>query len=179
VPTPELLPGSVDSVRSNRSIRFNRRARLTSGQVLVASVLLGVVGPLGIGVRSASAAKPEKPMVVTITMGPVKYNPAVISVPAGKPVILRFVNKSTIEHEALIGDAKAQDAHEKEMQAMAGMAMDHSGVPGFVDVKAGKSKDLTWTFPKAGVTFIGCHKPAHYKGGMKLRVVVKSSTGIA
>jgi uncharacterized cupredoxin-like copper-binding protein len=142
-------------------------------------LLLGVVGVCGLGVRSASAAKPEKPMVVTITMGPVKYNPSVISVPAGKPVILRFVNKATIDHEALIGDAKAQDEHEKEMQAMAGMAMDHNGVPGFVDVKAGKSKDLTWTFPKAGVTFIGCHKPAHYKGGMKLRVVVKSSTGIA
>jgi uncharacterized cupredoxin-like copper-binding protein len=116
---------------------------------------------------------------VTITMGPVKYNPAVITVPAGKPVILRFVNKATIDHEALIGDAKAQEAHEKEMQAMAGMEMDHKDTPGFVSVKAGKSKDLKWTFPKAGITFIGCHLPAHYKGGMKLRVVVQSSTGIA
>ena len=153
---------------------------------LVSTTALGFLGLCGIGQGSASAAgrlvlvaKAEKPVIVTITMGPVKYNPSVISVPAGKPVILRFVNKATIDHEALIGDAKAQDAHEKEMQAMAGMEMDHSGVPGLVDVKPGKTKDLNWTFPKAGVTFIGCHKPAHYKGGMKLRVVVKSSTGIA
>jgi uncharacterized cupredoxin-like copper-binding protein len=147
-----------------------------------AALLLGVCG---MGQSMASAAAPvlaakaaEKPTIVTITMGPVKYSPAVITVPAGKPVILRFVNKATIDHEALIGDAKAQEAHEKEMQAMAGM--DHSShLKGYVSVKAGKSKDLKWTFPKAGVTFIGCHLPAHYKGGMKLRVVVQSSTGIA
>jgi uncharacterized cupredoxin-like copper-binding protein len=128
--------------------------------------------------RPVLAAKAETPTIVVITMGPVKYNPAVISVPAGKPVILRFVNKATIDHEALIGDSKEQDEHEKLMQSMPGMDM-HTGVKGFVEVKPGKSKDLPWTFPKAGITFIGCHKPAHYKGGMKLRVVVKSSTGIA
>ena len=127
--------------------------------------------------RGVLAAQVVKPTIVTIIMGPVKYNPSVISVPAGKPVILRFVNKATIDHEALIGDAKEQDEHEKIMKEMPGMA--HHGVKGFVDVKPGKSKDIAWTFPKAGVTFIGCHKPAHYKGGMKLRVVVKSSTGIA
>lgn len=150
-----------------------------------AVVLLGVCGfgqstALAAGHPVFAAKSAEKPTTVTITMGPVKYSPAVITVPAGKPVILRFVNKATIDHEALIGDAKAQEAHEKEMQAMAGMEMGHSShLKGYVSVKAGKSKDLKWTFPKAGVTFIGCHLPAHYKGGMKLRVVVQSSTGIA
>jgi uncharacterized cupredoxin-like copper-binding protein len=148
--------------------------------------IAAVVGICGLGHPTVSAAgrpvlaaKAEKPTIVTITMGPVKYNPAVITVPAGKPVILRFVNKATIDHEAYIGDAKAQEAHDKEMAAMAGHDMDHSGLKGYVKLKPGKTKDLKWTFPKAGVTFIGCHLPAHYKGGMKLRVVVQSSTGIA
>ena len=175
------------STVSARSLRLTslRGVIRTAALTGTAALLLGV---FGFGQSTASAASrselaakaAEKPTVVTITMGPVKYNPAVITVPAGKPVILRFVNKATIDHEALIGDAKAQDAHEKEMQAMAGMDMDHtSHLKGFVSVKAGKGKDLKWTFPKAGITFIGCHLPAHYKGGMKLRVVVQSSTGIA
>jgi uncharacterized cupredoxin-like copper-binding protein len=170
---------------TRRFLRFGSASRLLGSFVLTSAIAVGPVGFSRTGFTAAAAsqvvraAKTEKPQIVTITMGPVKYNPSVISVPAGKPVILRFVNKATIDHEAYIGDAKAQDEHEKEMQAMAGMEMDHGGLPGFVEVKPGKSKDLAWTFPKAGVTFIGCHKPAHYKGGMKLRVVVKSSTGIA
>jgi uncharacterized cupredoxin-like copper-binding protein len=163
------------------SLRFVHRSALVG--CFISGVLLvlpgrGVASAAAAG-RPIEAAKAEKPVIVVINMGPVKYNPPVISVPSGKLVILRFVNKSTIDHEALIGDAKAQDAHEKEMQAMAGMEMHHDNLPGYVEVKPGKSKDIAWTFPKAGVTFIGCHKPAHYKGGMKLRVLVKSSTGIA
>ena len=161
--------------------------RFVRSPILVGSLVAGMmVGLAGFGVGSAAAAgrpieaaKAEKPLIVLINMGPVKYNPSVISVPSGKPVILRFVNKSTVDHEALIGDAKAQDAHEKEMRAMDGMEMHHDNLPGYVEVKPGKSKDISWKFSKAGVTFIGCHKPAHYKGGMKLRVLVKSSTGIA
>jgi uncharacterized cupredoxin-like copper-binding protein len=170
---------------TRRFPRLTSAAKLLGRFAVTSAMVLGLAGfpntahSASAAGRGLLAAKAEKPQIVTITMGPVKYNPAVISVSAGKPVVLRFVNKSTIDHEAYIGDAKAQDEHEKEMQAMAGMEMDHSSLPGFVEVKPGKSKDLAWTFPKAGVTFIGCHKPAHYKGGMKLRVVVKSSTGIA
>ncbi len=170
----------------SRSVRsISQRSRLRSAAIISAAAL-GLCGFAGLGQGTATAAgnpvltaKTDKPEIVTITMGPVKYNPSVISVPAGKPVILRFVNKATIDHEAYIGDAKAQDAHEKEMQAMAGHDMDHGNLPGYVKLKPGKTKDLKWTFPKAGITFIGCHLPAHYKGGMKLRVVIKSSTGIA
>jgi uncharacterized cupredoxin-like copper-binding protein len=151
-------------------------ARSLMGVVLLVTMSAG--GSISAaGASPILAAKAKKATVITIDMGPVKYNPSVISVVAGTPVILRFINKATIDHEALIGDAKEQDEHEKMMKEMPGMA--HHGVKGFVDVKPGKTKDIAWTFPKAGVTFIGCHKPAHYKGGMKLRVVVKSSTGIA
>jgi uncharacterized cupredoxin-like copper-binding protein len=174
--------GRVKIALPNFAVRSQIRSKVRFNVLtaLAVAMLLGSSAITGSGVAQARpvlAAKAEKPPVVVINMGPVRYNPAVISVSAGKPVILRFVNKSTIEHEALLGDAKAQDDHEKMMQAMPGMA--HDTTKGFVEVKPGKSKDLLWTFSKAGITFVGCHKPAHYKGGMKLRVVVKSSTGIA
>jgi uncharacterized cupredoxin-like copper-binding protein len=172
----------TEGVRLRLSDQLVRPINLV--RLLSVSIVLGTMVAGGGSITAAAAARPvlaaktETPKIVIINMGPVKYNPAVISVPAGKPVILRFVNKATIDHEAFIGDSKAQDDHEKMMQSMPGMDM-HTGVKGFVDVKPGESKDLSWTFLKAGITFIGCHKPAHYKGGMKLRVVVKSSTGIA
>ena len=169
--------------------RFNLSRRLFRGSLLVAVPLFASVAlvqspaPATPARIVREAAKSDKPTVVTVTMGPTKYVPAIINVPAGKPVILRFVNKANLAHEALIGDEKAQEAHEKMMKSMTmadGSVMDmHEDQKGLVSVAAGKSADLAWTFPKAGVTYIGCHLPAHYKGGMKLKVIVKSSTGIA
>lgn len=39
--------------------------------------------------------------------------------------------------------------------------------PNSVDVPAGATKHLTWTFTAAGSTLYGCHKPGHYGSGMK------------
>jgi uncharacterized cupredoxin-like copper-binding protein len=116
--------------------------------------------------------------VVDIVMGPIKYAPLTVVVPAGKKVQFRFKNTSNVVHEALLGSEAEQKKHEAEMREMAGMEMSHPDEPGYISVPAGKTKVLEWTFPKPGRAIIGCHQPDHYKGGMKLNIVVKPSSSI-
>jgi uncharacterized cupredoxin-like copper-binding protein len=116
--------------------------------------------------------------VVDIVMGPIKYSPLTVVVPAGKKVQFRFKNTSNLVHEALLGSEADQKKHEAEMKEMAGMVMSHPDEPGFISVPAGKTKVLEWTFPKPGRAIIGCHQPDHYKGGMKLNVVVRPASSI-
>jgi uncharacterized cupredoxin-like copper-binding protein len=127
-----------------------------------------------------TAAKPAKKDAITvidIEMGTSKYSEATIVVKAGKPIRFRFKNVSTITHEALIGDAAAQAAHEKMMKEMGGMHMGDDADS--ISVESGKTKTLDFTFAKPGRTMIGCHQPGHYKGGMKLNIVIQSGSGIA
>ena len=74
------------------------------------------------------------------------------------------------QHALLVGDAKAQTDHEKEMSNMGG-GMNH-GSSDVLTVKPGKTASLTHTFDKAGGLLIGCHEKGHYVGGMKLSVNV-------
>ena len=75
-----------------------------------------------------------------------------------------------VVHDAFIGDAAAQDAHEKEMREGHG---EHGKEANAVSVKPGKSASLTHTFDKAGQLLIGCHEPGHYDGGMVGRIAVR------
>ena len=118
-----------------------------------------------------------------IDAGPVRYEPRVITVTVGQPVTFKISNTSTVDHEALLGDEKAQNAHAKEMKAMAGMEGHHSdlgtklkGKPGqgFVEIAPKKTAEITTTFAKVGRTILGCHLPGHYEGGMRLTVIVKA-----
>ncbi len=157
-------------------------ARRTSALVLALSSslvpLVGAGSPV-----SAATKKGAKAQVVKIDAGPVRYEPRVITVTVGQPVTLRISNSSTVDHEALLGDEKAQNAHAKEMKAMAGMeGMEHDdgskykGKPGqgFVEIAPKKTAEITTTFTKVGRTILGCHLPGHYEGGMRLTVIVKA-----
>lgn len=146
---------------------------------LVAS--LGLAGPLAHG--AGAAAKKPAPLIVNIEAGAVRYAPRVITVTAGRPVILRITNSSNIDHEALLGDEKVQNAHAKEMKDMAAMpGMAHedpkSTKPGegFADIAPKKTAEIKTTFSKVGRTILGCHLPGHYEGGMRLTIIVKAPT---
>lgn len=94
--------------------------------------------------------------------------PADMTVKAGQPVTFVVTNTGTIQHEFVLGDEAAQAAHEMEMSG-GGMAMDE---PGAVVLKAGETKEFTWTFPAAGSLLAGCHESGHYGAGMKATITV-------
>ena len=158
---------------------------------LCRSVVVGVaLACVGIGlslalparsVAAAAATKAPKAQVIKIDAGPVRYEPRVITVTVGQPVVLRITNSSTIDHEALLGNEKVQNDHAKEMKAMAGME-GHDHTPsvgkkpgdGFVEIAPKKTGEIRTTFTKVGRTILGCHLPGHYEGGMRLTVIVRA-----
>jgi uncharacterized cupredoxin-like copper-binding protein len=159
---------------------------LVAGCAVCALLVVGATGPAPAATKSkklskaaattvAPSAKGEQ--VVLIEAGSVRYVPRVVRVVAGRPVVFRIANTSALAHEAFLGSEKAQNAHAKEMKAMAGMSMPHKTTPakageGFVEIKAKASGEIRTTFAKPGRTIIGCHLPGHYEGGMRLTVIV-------
>jgi uncharacterized cupredoxin-like copper-binding protein len=133
-----------------------------------------VVGATKTTKVAKAVAKNEQ--VVNIEAGPVRYEPRVVRVIAGQPVVFRITNTSALAHEALLGNEKAQNAHAKEMKDMGGMAMKHDSSykdgEGFVAIEPKKTGEIRTTFRKVGRTIIGCHLPGHYEGGMRLTVIV-------
>jgi uncharacterized cupredoxin-like copper-binding protein len=131
--------------------------------VCVASVIL--VGCGSSGGKSGDASV----RTIDVEMKDIAYVPTSLDVKAGEKVKLVFHNSGLAQHDAFIGDAAAQDAHEKEMRGMGGMSHD-AGKEGII-VKPGKTDSLISTFDKAA-TLIGCHEAGHYAAGMKIQVNV-------
>jgi uncharacterized cupredoxin-like copper-binding protein len=108
--------------------------------------------------------------IVDVTMTDIKFSVAKVDVKVGETVRFVFRNQGKLVHEALIGDAAAQDAHDKQMGSAGGdMSMRDSGA---VSVDPGKSGELTHTYNDSGQLLIGCHQPGHYAAGMKINVTV-------
>lgn len=93
-----------------------------------------------------------------------------MTVPAGVPVTFVVTNRGSMEHEFYLGGEAAQAAHADEMAAMGGMSHDE---PEGIGVKPGETKQLTYTFDKAGQMLAGCHVAGHYNGGMKATITVE------
>jgi len=87
-----------------------------------------------------------------------------ITVATGDKVKFVFHNTGKLPHEAVLGDIAAQNAHEQEMAKPGGMGgMDHGQRDaGAIDVPAGRTSSLTYTFAAPGQLIIGCHYPGHY-----------------
>ncbi|MEO7556001.1 MAG: cupredoxin domain-containing protein [Acidimicrobiales bacterium] len=136
--------------------------------VAALGLLLAACGSSGSSTASGGSARE-----VVFEMRDNAFSPATVSAAKGEKVKLTFNNKGTVEHEALVGDDAAQDAHAADMgssDAMDGMHHDDSGA--LITVAPGKSGSLTYTFDKTGSIVIGCHEPGHYEAGMKVAVTV-------
>ena len=119
---------------------------------------------------SGTSATGGSVRTVDVTMADIKFDPELLSVKKGEAIRLVFHNQGKLAHEAIIGDAAGQDAHEQEM-APSGGSMDMHG-SGALMVAAGATGELTHTFNDTGAILIGCHEPGHYAAGMKIAVTV-------
>lgn len=118
---------------------------------------------------TGAAAAPTR--TVNIAMVDIAYEPKTVSVQRGERIEFVFDNKGTIPHDAFIGDAAAQEGHEKEMREGTSGGDGMSDAPS-ITVEPGKTGRLTYSFDKPGTIEIGCHEPGHYAAGMKVIVTV-------
>lgn len=109
---------------------------------------------------------------VNITMRATAFEPSLLSVRSGDTIQFRFTNSDEATHEAFIGDAAAQDAHEMEMADGGGGGHNEHGSENAVTVDAHKTKSLRYTFSAPGTVLIGCHEKGHYLAGMKMSVTI-------
>jgi uncharacterized cupredoxin-like copper-binding protein len=112
---------------------------------------------------------------VVIQMRDNHFEPDRIDVRRGTTVAFRFMNQGRTRHDAFVGDAEAQAAHERE--ARMNDNAEHGGGHEAADrdattVEPGRTGVLNYRFSKRGEILIGCHEPGHYEGGMVVKVTV-------
>ncbi len=139
--------------------------RLIAVLSLPALVLLAACGS---GDDQPALASAGEDRTVEIEMRDIAFSPSEVDVRAGEKIRFVFTNRGTLTHDAFIGDAAAQDQHEKDMRS----GHDHGDGANALTLKPGKQGQLVHTFDRPGQTIIGCHEPGHYTGGMKVTVNV-------
>lgn len=95
---------------------------------------------------------------------------------AGETVKFVVSNKGKLKHELTIGDAAEQAAHSREMVAMSDMKHDegsHEMPANSLHIGPGETKELVWTFTKAGNLLFACNYPGHSDLGMEGKIVVE------
>jgi uncharacterized cupredoxin-like copper-binding protein len=122
--------------------------------VVVYAVLLALGGVL---VAQRPGALPGR---VEIRMRYSRFEPAVVTVPAGRPVTFVLRNDDPIDHEWLIGDADMHARHRT------GTEPHHASLPTEVSVPAMSTTVTVVTFDGPLSWQFICHLPGHEAYGM-------------
>ena len=117
-------------------------------------------------------ADPSAPVVVEVELVEFAFAPRSVTVPAGRPVVLRVANTGAVDHELVIGDAHVQEEAEKAMASAAGHAghgggHGHQGDVPSILLGPGESGEVAATFTEPGRLLLGCHVPGHWAAGMR------------
>ena len=78
-------------------------------------------------------------------------------------------NGGKVLHEMVLGNLEELKAHGEMMKKFPKMEHD---APYMAHVGSGKTREIVWTFTKAGEFHFGCLVPGHFDAGMIGRVVV-------
>ncbi len=111
----------------------------------------------------------EGESTVEVVMTEFAFTPDTFTFEAGETVTFLFRNDGAVAHEALIGTAEEQEHHAAEM---AGGETAHQGDLSAVDLQAGETRTLEYTFTGAGELIIGCHYAGHWDAGMRATIEV-------
>ena len=118
---------------------------------------------------------------IRIEASEIKFDVETLNVRVGETVRFVLTNKGEQPHELTIGDTAYQDVARQMMTHMAEMGMDlaspehaamHADAGNTVIVREGETKELVWTFSKAGTFEFSCNMPGHSEVGMKGTIVV-------
>jgi P-type Cu+ transporter len=129
----------------------------------------GSVGTTSASMSTAVVdARPVSQTIGVTTTDALRFSPDQISVKAGETVAFEITNSGALPHEFFIGTQAEQQAHESEMASGSPM-MDE---PGAVNVPAGGTARLVYTFNQPGALEYGCHVPGHYAAGMRGTITI-------
>jgi uncharacterized cupredoxin-like copper-binding protein len=132
--------------------------------VAIAVVALGVgVAALYFARGGVGTTQPVSRTISVSTTDALRFAPDHINVKAGETVAFEISNSGVLPHEFFIGTPAEQQAHESEMAGDSFM-MDE---PGAVNVAAGGTARLVYTFAQPGTLEYGCHVAGHYAAGMR------------
>lgn len=109
---------------------------------------------------------------ITIEASEIAFNLKDIDVKAGETIRFVLINKGEQPHELALGSTDEQSAHREMMSEMAGMKMEHAE-GNSVSAEPGETKELIWTFTKAGAFEFSCNYPGHSELGMMGPLTVK------
>lgn len=166
-----------------RSTHDERKAHMRSRQRLITSLLGGAVLLLAACAPTVGGAPAGEASgrTVEVELGTFFFKPDPIVLKAGERVTLKLVNKSTVEHEFMAGQAPSTDGKgyaedlfkDVETEVVgAKVEREHAGFE--VVVAAGKTGQLRFTVPAAKGTYeVGCFLPGHYQAGMKGELVIE------
>jgi len=131
----------------------------------VATLVAGAVAATALAVASAAAG----PVTVEIRIHYSHYEPAWITVPAGRPVTFVIRNDDPIDHEWIVGDAALHERHRTGTEPY------HDSRPTEISVDALTTKRTTITFGAPATLQYICHLPGHEAYGMVGTLVVAGS----
>jgi len=123
--------------------------------------------------QSGDPAKANRTIDITATDA-LTFEPVSVTVKMSETVTFRVRNAGQTVHEFMLGDEQAQMDHEREMQQMAKLtpAAEMMDELNMIFIMPGETKEITWTFTKAGQLEYGCHEPGHYPAGMLGEITV-------
>ena len=143
-----------------------------------------------------------EPVVIEVTMADFSFSPAVLRIPANRPVTLAFVNTGAVEHEFMAGRNAVNGDFDADLFANVDVVMgsedaadhdhadpaahehadpaDHAHADGqeshgtMVLLGPGTRSSMTFELPadRRGEWEMACFIPGHYDGGMHGTVVV-------
>jgi uncharacterized cupredoxin-like copper-binding protein len=126
----------------------------------VAALGLGLAAALGAAVIAGAVGRSDQPIVIDITIHYSHYEPAAISVPAGRPVTFVIHNTDPIGHEWIVGDAALHERHRTGTEPV------HNARPTEVSINPLSERRTTVTFATPGTLTFVCHLPGHEAYGM-------------
>jgi uncharacterized cupredoxin-like copper-binding protein len=129
--------------------------------------------------HKGDAAKAAR--TVDIEAADIRFGTTELSFNVGETVRFVVVNNGEQPHEFTLGDTAYQETARKMMRHMIEMGMDpaapehaamHAPAGNTLTLDAGETKELVWTFTRAGTFEFSCNLIGHSEVGMKGRIVV-------
>jgi uncharacterized cupredoxin-like copper-binding protein len=99
-----------------------------------------------------------------------RFTPSRVTVRKGETIRFIVRNSGHLQHEFVLGNARALREHAEMMKKFPDMK--HTD-PNQLAVAPGMSAELVWQFTHAGVVDFACLSPGHYEAGMRGTIAVK------
>ena len=109
---------------------------------------------------------------ITVTVKEFAFDPNVITVTAGQPVELTFINEGAVEHDFAVEVISVTDVSTSG-SGDHHMSGDHSKYALHTSTPAGETSTLTFTPTEPGTYKIICSVPGHLEAGMTGELIVK------